>query len=349
MDCWAAAAALSATRAAGATKRWTPVRMMFSGLMEYLPSRCGSPSRVALRRGRQGGKDEADRSRERRIMTPMPDLSLRPATAADGPALAALAERLGECALPDWRTPHEIADADARAMLEAVADGDPDNEVLIAERDGAVAGCLHILAVTDFFGLRHGHVSVLATTSAAEGSGVAVGCWSLGMPWPLAFGGWSFSSVPVEAHSQLLHHLWRASRPLGHVAVAHVLQVVDPHLAGEEPARREIAEAVEEGDAVREPRLRFLRPGDLVEHLGALRGSRRDKILLEPADALAIEPRQPAAHRRLPPRLVGHHEVHELRHAGVGGAARAFVLRDDQVDQQPDRRILMRREELRLE
>ena len=103
----------------------------------------------------------------------MPDLSLRPATAADGPALAALAARLGECALPEWRAPHEIADADARAMLEAVADGDPDNEVLIAERDGVVAGCLHILAVTDFFGRRHGHVSVLATTSAAEGSGVA--------------------------------------------------------------------------------------------------------------------------------------------------------------------------------
>ena len=103
----------------------------------------------------------------------MPQSTLRPATAADGPVLAALAARLGECALPPWRAPHDIADADARAMLEAVADGDPDNEVLIAERDGTVAGCLHILAVTDFFGLRHAHVSVLATTSAAEGSGVA--------------------------------------------------------------------------------------------------------------------------------------------------------------------------------
>ena len=31
--------------------------------------------------------------------------------------------------------------------------------------------------------------------------------------------------------------------------------------------------------------------------------------------------------------LVDHHEVHELRHAGVGGAARPLVLRDDEVDE----------------
>jgi ribosomal protein S18 acetylase RimI-like enzyme len=87
--------------------------------------------------------------------------------------LAALATRLSGFELPSWRAPQDISDADARAMIAAVAAGDPDNEVLIAERDGEVVGCLHVLAVTDFFGLRHGHVSVIATTNAAEGSGVA--------------------------------------------------------------------------------------------------------------------------------------------------------------------------------
>ena len=59
--------------------------------------------------------------------------------------------------------------------------------------------------------------------------------------------------------------------------------------------------------------------------------------------------RQAAAHRDLPPRLIDHHEVHELRHAGVGGAAGSLVARDDQIDQHADRRVFVRGEELRLE
>jgi ribosomal protein S18 acetylase RimI-like enzyme len=103
----------------------------------------------------------------------MTDLTLRRATAADERALAVLAARLTAFELPSWRAPRDISEADARAMLAAVVSGDPDDEVLIAERAGEVVGCLHVLAVTDFFGLRHGHVSVIATTEAAEGSGVA--------------------------------------------------------------------------------------------------------------------------------------------------------------------------------
>jgi ribosomal protein S18 acetylase RimI-like enzyme len=33
-------------------------------------------------------------------------------------------------------------------------------------------GCLHILVIKDFFGVSHGHISVLSTTVAAEGTGV---------------------------------------------------------------------------------------------------------------------------------------------------------------------------------
>jgi ribosomal protein S18 acetylase RimI-like enzyme len=102
----------------------------------------------------------------------MSDLTVRPATPADAEVLAALAERLGACPLPSWRASSEIADADARAMMEAIRGGRDDNAVLLAERAGAVVGCLHILETTDFFGLRHGHVSVLAATAAAEGTGV---------------------------------------------------------------------------------------------------------------------------------------------------------------------------------
>ncbi len=103
----------------------------------------------------------------------MSDLTVRPATPADAAVLASLAGRLGACPLPAWRMPGDIATADGRAMLDAVAAGRGENEVMIAERRGEVVGCLHVLATTDFFGLRHAHVSVLATTAAAEGTGVA--------------------------------------------------------------------------------------------------------------------------------------------------------------------------------
>jgi ribosomal protein S18 acetylase RimI-like enzyme len=99
-------------------------------------------------------------------------VNIRPARPADHDALVALADRLTAFDVPPWRRPEDIATADARDMVAAVTAGAADNEVWIAERSGEVAGCLHVLATTDFFGTRHAHISVLATTKAAEGSGV---------------------------------------------------------------------------------------------------------------------------------------------------------------------------------
>jgi GNAT superfamily N-acetyltransferase len=102
----------------------------------------------------------------------MTDLTIRPATSADARLLTGLAERLASFSLPPWRTPDSIANADAGAMMEAIEAGSDDNQVVIAERDGVPVGCLHILVIKDFFGVSHGHISVLATTADAEGTGV---------------------------------------------------------------------------------------------------------------------------------------------------------------------------------
>lgn len=101
------------------------------------------------------------------------DVTIRPATAADEAALSSLAARLGECPLPRWRTPMEIATADFRAMMAAIAAGDADNAVFIAERGTTAVGCLHIHTGTDFFGRPHAHLSVIAVSAAAEGTGAA--------------------------------------------------------------------------------------------------------------------------------------------------------------------------------
>jgi GNAT superfamily N-acetyltransferase len=99
-------------------------------------------------------------------------MTIRPATEQDAAALTALAWRLTAFTLPAWRKPEDIAVADAREMMEAIRQGSPSSEVFIAERDGTIAGCLHMVAAVDFFGMRHGHISVIAVTPEAEGSGV---------------------------------------------------------------------------------------------------------------------------------------------------------------------------------
>ena len=98
-------------------------------------------------------------------------LQIRRAAVADEAVLVELAWRLTSFDLPAWRRPEDIAVADAREMMEAVRAGSRGNEVLIAERHGTPVGCLHVLETTDFFGTSHAHISVIATTADAEGSG----------------------------------------------------------------------------------------------------------------------------------------------------------------------------------
>jgi GNAT superfamily N-acetyltransferase len=113
----------------------------------------------------------------------MAELVIRPAGGRDEPALLRLAGRLAEFELPGWRTASSVIGADAQAMLEAIRANRDDNVVFMAERAGAPAGCLHILATQDFFGLSHAHVSVIATTAEAEGSGVGAALLDYGEAW----------------------------------------------------------------------------------------------------------------------------------------------------------------------
>lgn len=117
-------------------------------------------------------KSDAAQKAERTPSTDERRIAVRRAVVQDEPILTALANRLGEFVLPQWRTADEIAIADGREMMDAVRTQDADSEVFIAERDGEPVGCLHVLVDTDFFGLRHAHISVVATMAAAQGTGV---------------------------------------------------------------------------------------------------------------------------------------------------------------------------------
>jgi GNAT superfamily N-acetyltransferase len=114
---------------------------------------------------------KASGCRRNRVEKPM-SVSIRQASERDEADLIALAWRLTAFTLPAWRKPEHIAEADAREMMEAIRHRSPVSEVFVAERDGVTAGCLHMVEVIDFFGLKHGHISVIAVTPEAEGSGV---------------------------------------------------------------------------------------------------------------------------------------------------------------------------------
>ena len=113
----------------------------------------------------------------------MAELVIRPATEGDEAALLNLADRLAGFELPHWRTASDVIDADARAMLRAVRAGNAADAVFVAERGGEPAGCLHILATADFFGLPHAHVSVIATSAEVEGSGIGMALLEHGEAW----------------------------------------------------------------------------------------------------------------------------------------------------------------------
>jgi ribosomal protein S18 acetylase RimI-like enzyme len=110
-------------------------------------------------------------------------LVIRSATPQDEPDLLAMAGRLAAFELPPWRRADEIAAADGHAMVQSVREGRLDDNVFLAERNGAAVGCLHVLATTDFFGRRHAHVSVLATSETAEGSGVGRALMAYAETW----------------------------------------------------------------------------------------------------------------------------------------------------------------------
>lgn len=110
-------------------------------------------------------------------------VTIRKAVPGDERHLIELAARMANFDLPPWRTAEEITSADGRAMLDALRMGHSESEVFIAESDGAVAGCLHMVVASDFFGRRHAHLSVIATSRAAEGTGAGRALMAFADQW----------------------------------------------------------------------------------------------------------------------------------------------------------------------
>ena len=104
----------------------------------------------------------------------MTDIAIRDATADDFPAIATLLPRLADVVLPAWRTPDEVIRAEAAALQSAMEDPSPDGAIFVAQVDGAIAGFIYLVALSDYFrGEAHSHISMLAVAATATGRGVS--------------------------------------------------------------------------------------------------------------------------------------------------------------------------------
>ena len=107
-------------------------------------------------------------------------IRLRESRASDRAAALALAQRLADFPVPEWRGAAEIVDGDLRA-LEGFFDAPlPGAALWVAEDDaadgaaGELLGIAYLEVARDYFtGRAHGHLSVLAVARSAEGRGVA--------------------------------------------------------------------------------------------------------------------------------------------------------------------------------
>ena len=114
---------------------------------------------------------------------------IRLATPADREFVLALADRLAAFDRPSWRTADEIAEGDRRALVDAFERPVEGTELFVAELDAAAAGTLLMLTLEDYFTQeKHGHVSVLAVTKAAEGRGVGSALMAHAEGWTRARG-----------------------------------------------------------------------------------------------------------------------------------------------------------------
>src|SRR2546425_388906 len=102
---------------------------------------------------------------------PIPNLSIRPARAADHAAILKIAERLVAFG-PTTRSALEITSRERRALSEALAHPLPGSALLVASHpDLGVVGVLLLDARRDYFtDEAHGHIAILVVAREAEGS-----------------------------------------------------------------------------------------------------------------------------------------------------------------------------------
>ena len=101
-------------------------------------------------------------------------MRVRGARGTDRTFVLETAARLAAFGPPQWRTAEEVVEGEARTLRDFFESADDGSRLLIVEAGDQRLGFALLEELRDYFTLeRHGHVGILAVTSAAEGRGAA--------------------------------------------------------------------------------------------------------------------------------------------------------------------------------
>jgi GNAT superfamily N-acetyltransferase len=121
--------------------------------------RSGSGSAIATGNASRGG-------------TTTRTVRVRTARGSDRAFVLDTAARLAAFGPPEWRTPDELVEGEARTLRDFFESPDDGSRLLIAEAGDERVGFALVEELRDYFSLdRHGHVGILAVTAGAEGQG----------------------------------------------------------------------------------------------------------------------------------------------------------------------------------
>ena len=99
-------------------------------------------------------------------------VAVRPAGPDDRDFVLATAVELAAFGPPEWRTPDEVVEGEARTLRAWFASAPPGSALLVAEEGGRPLGFAYLETLRDYFlGEEHGHIGILAVTKEAQGRG----------------------------------------------------------------------------------------------------------------------------------------------------------------------------------
>jgi GNAT superfamily N-acetyltransferase len=99
-------------------------------------------------------------------------VAVRTARPGDREFVLATAVELAAFGPPEWRTPEEVVEGEAKTLRAWFAAPPPGSALLVAEDDGRPLGFAYLETQRDYFLEReHGHIGILAVTKEAQGRG----------------------------------------------------------------------------------------------------------------------------------------------------------------------------------
>jgi len=89
--------------------------------------------------------------------------------------IAALATRLSEFELPEWRQADQIDHTNVSSLINAMDESEPDTAIFVAQDEavGQLVGFVRLQTHTDYFSKeKHGYIANLAVEKSFEGKGI---------------------------------------------------------------------------------------------------------------------------------------------------------------------------------